>query len=265
MRLKLPARKWQTGVMAHPKPHGQFPSLLIIDDDLISREVMSMMLEMHGFPVSSAESGEEALDLIGSPHPEVILMDTQMPGLSGTELIQAIRQSSAAIIVAISGSPVRDSILNLTDGFLLKPVEPDALEALLNALGSDTGDLAGTPAETPRPREPVEDLLDPIILAKLRGMMSARALREIYSAVAADLRPRLRTLQNALEAGDAAEVSRIAHAIKGGCAMVGFTSAEKVAAQFEMSNISEAWVPQLAKLQSALDALECMLISEFKV
>jgi len=236
------------------------PTLLIIDDDPISREVMAMMFEMHGFPVSSAESGESALVLLQSTLPEVILMDTQMPGLSGAALIRAIRNAGEIRILAISASDIPEAVLDLTDGFLLKPVEPEALVALLNSATALHPASALEPLQDHR-----EDLIDPAVRAKLQSMMSAKALRQIYQAVAADLKPRLRTLQKAMDSGDTAEVSRIGHAIKGGCAMVGLVHAAEAASVLEVSNSSEAWFTQHEKLKSALQALECMLILDFPI
>ncbi len=97
--------------MAPPHAQQALPRLLLIDDDPISREVLSMLLEMHGFPVESAEDGAEALSKLHGPDtPEAILMDTQMPGLSGLELIAALRKATAARIIAISGSDPGDAI-----------------------------------------------------------------------------------------------------------------------------------------------------------
>ena len=78
-------------------------SILIIDDDAISREVMQMTLEMHGYAVETAEDGAAALVLLAGTKPTTILMDTQMPGLSGVELIAALRDVCQARIIAISG------------------------------------------------------------------------------------------------------------------------------------------------------------------
>jgi CheY-like chemotaxis protein len=81
--------------VATPEPNRLPESILLIDDDVISREVLATLLEMQGFRVESAEHGAQALDLLqrSTAQPEVILMDAQMPGLSGAELIQALRSA----------------------------------------------------------------------------------------------------------------------------------------------------------------------------
>ena len=245
------------------------PRVLLIDDDAISREVLAMMLEMHGFPVDSAEDGVQALEFLGRASvstaagatPDVILMDAQMPGLSGAGLIEALRKASRARIVAISGSDVNDYVRHAADGFLLKPVEPDALKNLLQP-----GNIAKNskpPAQDDDSQLAADDtdeaLIDPAVLGKLKAMMSAASVREIYTATATDLESRLVTLAAAMADGRASEVARVAHAIKGGCAMVGLSIAKDAADRLETSNLPDMWQKELAQLHFALDKLQCIL------
>jgi len=108
-----------------------------------------------------------------------------------------------------------------------------------------------------------DSLVDPLVLGKLKAMMPASAVREIYVAVASDLTKRLVTLQAAMDAHDGTEVARIAHAIKGGCAMVGLIGAREAASRLETSNLPETWPAELAHLHSALKGLEVMLGDNF--
>ena len=245
-------------------PSAQKPALLLIDDDPISLEILSMTLTIYGHTVQTAESGEQALTLLTSPPhpgailPEAILMDTQMPGLSGEPLVHALRQATSARILAISASPIPDSLAALTDGFLLKPFTPDQLDAALDVA------LTQPPAPPqPAPPQPDQDpLIDPVTLAKLRAMMKPAALRQLFQAVADDLGPRLTTLQAAIIAADPAEISRIAHAIKGGCAMVGLTRIRNTAAALEAGVPRETWLAHLAQLHIHLRELNDILMME---
>jgi CheY-like chemotaxis protein len=247
------------------------PRVLLIDDDAISLEVLGMLLEMHGFVVDSAESGRQALGMLEERSdnevfalPGLILMDTQMPGLSGLELVKWMRKFSTAPIVAISGSVPDDAILKATNGFLLKPVSAEDVVAFLN-----TGVKAQTtPSFTgERASETVPTIdsaaLDPVVLGKLKAMMPASAVREIYSAVAADLKTRLDAMKTAMDANNTAEVQRIAHTIKGGCGMVGLIGAVEASARLEISNLPVTWKGELLQLHLALGALEGMLGDEF--
>jgi CheY-like chemotaxis protein len=240
-------------------PSAQKPALLLIDDDPISLEILSMTLTIYGHAVQTAESGNQALALLSTPpQPDAILMDTQMPGLSGESLVHALRAVTSARILAISASPIPDSLAALTDGFLLKPFTPDQLDAALDVA------LAPPPAPPqPAPPQPEQDpLIDPATLAKLRAMMKPAALRQLFQAVADDLGPRLTTLQAAIIANNPAEVSRIAHAIKGGCAMVGLTRIRNTAAALEAGVPRETWLAHLAQLHSNLHELNDILMIE---
>ncbi|WP_263353919.1 response regulator [Acidicapsa acidisoli] len=256
--------------MAHPNASSAFPRILLIDDDVISLEVLSTVLEMKRYPVDCAEDGAKALEFLKTSAvlPEVILMDSQMPGLSGPELVTELRRLSDAQLIAISGSEVSAELRQATDGFLLKPVEVDALIALLEG-GSSATAPAGSAAvpeanlvaasDLPSVTAEADLLIDPIVLGKLRAMMSASAVLEIYTAVASDMKTRLVTLAAAIDAGNTTEVSRIAHTIKGGCAMVGFSIATAAAARLENSNRPETWLKELSQLHFALSELQGML------
>jgi CheY-like chemotaxis protein len=266
--------------MTPPQASTALPRLLLIDDDEISRDVLSMMLEVHGFPVDTAEDGAHALlKLEAEPDAEpdagpdarpdaesieVVLMDTQMPGISGLELIEAIRRRSSARVIAISGSEVSDTIRNASDGFLLKPVEAEDLIALLTTQNDNPLPRSGVaPQIQATDAERQQQVIDPGVLGRLTAMMPATAVREIYDAVAADLKKRLVLLEQAMVACNAVEVSRIAHSVKGGSAMVGFTMATEAAGRLEASNRSETWPKELKRLQDALAELERILGGEF--
>jgi CheY-like chemotaxis protein len=65
------------------EPQRELPDVLLIDDDLVSREVTATLLTMIGHAVHTAESGSASLQMIatGAVDPGIVLMDAQMPGL----------------------------------------------------------------------------------------------------------------------------------------------------------------------------------------
>ena len=82
----------------------KLPTILLIDDDMVSREVMATVLTMSGYTVHTAEDGTTALDMLARTvcMPALILMDAQMPGLSGVGLIASLRsQTHAAIFLSL--------------------------------------------------------------------------------------------------------------------------------------------------------------------
>lgn len=256
---------------SHAFPAGdEMKTILLIDDDPISREVMQMTLEMHGASVETAECGDDAIRLLAEWDSaqkdalRLILMDTQMPGLSGAALVQQLRQSTAARIFAISASEPGEVVRGAVDGFLIKPVQAEEVMTILKgAKDAAPETIAPERLETVHAVAGESDLIDLVVLGKLKAMMPESAIREIYSATAADLKGRLVRLSDAMTAEDKPEVARIAHSIKGGCAMVGLSGARDAAARLESSNLQVSWSSELSQLRIALKGLEGMLVNGF--
>jgi len=236
----------------------QRPIVLLIDDDIVSREVMATVLTMSDYTVHTAEDGHAALALLDAEEcvPGLILMDAQMPGLSGTELMEQLRARTPASIFAISASRPPEEVVDAADGFLLKPFGAEALRSLLEK-------------QRPAPAsEPEQALAEPVVseatLAQLRALMPETAVREIYAAVVTDLGKRLEALEDAIATGDAAKVRRIGHSIKGGCGMAGAMQAAHLGAQLEAGGDNlDHNVRVVGDLRDALRNLERMLKIEF--
>ena len=251
----------QTRCMLERTAKRQLPVILLIDDDLVSREVAATVLTMSGFTVHTAMSGDAALDMVAKEvcRPGVILMDAQMPGLSGTKLIAELRSRTKARIFAISGSDAPPELADAADGFLLKPFNAESLRKL----------LAGNQSEAaPTLLDPNEPVVSMEVLAQLRRVMPESAVRQIYSVVVADLSGRIEALGAAIAKGDAAEIRRIGHSIKGGCGMAGALQAARLGALLEAmpldskDNQLDNSAVVLSDLRAAARGLERMLDAE---
>lgn len=194
----------------------ELSTVLLVDDDLVSREVMATLLTMSGYPVHTAVDGTAALSLLAQQDctPGIILMDAQMPGLSGIALIQQLRAVSKARLYVISGSYAED-IVAAADGFLLKPFPPEAVTQLIQ----EQALLTQPPA--PVGLDPAETVLNNETVAQLREMMPESAVRQIFEAIVADIGRRTKALEVALACADWTEVRRLGHTIKGGASMAG--------------------------------------------
>jgi CheY-like chemotaxis protein len=224
------------------------PFVLLIDDDLVSREVMATVLTMRGFTVHTAEDGAASLQSLADKKfvPGLILMDTQMPGLNGASLVEALRTRTRAPIVAISASVPPPALSAACDAFLLKPFGAEELIALLNRREANNATSASQQVKEREsiPGEASEPVLSAAAgspaavlnaqtLAELRLLMPDTAIRQIYAALIKDLTERQMALQAAFTKGDKAEVRRIGHAIKGGCAMAGAAEAARLGTKIE--------------------------------
>ncbi|MDR3793567.1 MAG: response regulator [Terracidiphilus sp.] len=239
-------------------------ALLLIDDDLVSREVAATVLTMNGYPVHTADSGETAVAMVEEHRctPDAILMDTQMPGLSGVALIEELRKRTAAPIYAISASAPPAGVAEAADGFLEKPFNAEALRRVL------AGNGAKKQKDSSEEAALESDAVDAATLEQLRRMMSAKAVLEIYEAVVDDLHKRLKSLESAIAHGDASEVRRIGHAIKGGCGLAGAVQAARLGALLEAiptlddGNQLDNSMLLLCDLRSATKRLERILKTE---
>lgn len=237
-------------------PGHRLPTVLIIDDDMVSREVMATVLTLSGYTVHSAADGAESVAMLdaGTCAPEVILMDTQMPGLSGAALIQQLRARSKAKLYAISGSDAPAAVTAGADGFLLKPLGVEALQRVLEQHAPEQAPLVSP--DTPVIRRET--------LSELRNIMPETAVREIYSSLLADLNKRAFALQKAITQGDVTEVRRLGHAIKGGCGMAGAAEAATLGELLESeSNQLDNGPAILRELRTAIGNLQRMLDAEF--
>ena len=112
--------------------------ILISDDDADFAETCSMVLESHGYDVSVALSGTEALEKIADQRPDLFISDCCMPDIGGVELSATIKARSAAVqfpILLMSGSlQCRVAAGSSYDAFLRKPFLAENLLHEVNKL-----------------------------------------------------------------------------------------------------------------------------------
>jgi CheY-like chemotaxis protein len=234
------------------------PTVLLIDDDLVSREVTATVLTMGGYTVHTAADGAAALDLLtdGVCQPGVILADAQMPGLNGAQLVAELRARCRARVFVVSGSNPPAETVSAADGFLLKPFGAEALGKLLE------GESAASIRSFLDAKEPV---ISTEILEQFRRMMPESAVRQIYETVSTDLKQRMEALEAALAKEDVSAVRRLGHAIKGGCGMAGALQIARIGALLEAfpaqdeGNQFDNGAALLRDLRVAAQSLERML------
>ena len=106
------------------------PAVLVVDDDDLNRDMLSRRLALHGYAPTVAASGAEALDLIRQHPFDVVLLDVQMPGMSGVEVLQQIRREKPAgvlpVIMVTAKDRSEDVVEALAMGasdFISKPID----------------------------------------------------------------------------------------------------------------------------------------------
>jgi CheY-like chemotaxis protein/HPt (histidine-containing phosphotransfer) domain-containing protein len=291
--------------------------VLVVDDDPMSLDLLRVLLQAEGYAVECAESGEAALTqlLHSDTAPGLVLVDAQMPGLTGAQLAGKLRRACtpATLLLAMSASRPPEQVIARFDGFLLKPFKMKDVAAALAARGIPSGAIK-TPARRagwtvvtgPASRSPsnsrlisiaassgpqtaskidthsqpqqapsTEDgllnnssgvpVLNETIYRQLAASMPVLQLHQMYALCVDDARERIRSMRQLAASRDAEQFVRQAHAIKGGCGMLGATELHQMAAQFEARGLQAAGTPgaddvnSLDELNAACDRLERIL------
>ena len=125
-------------------------TILVVDDEPQIRRVMLTTLTSHGYSVIEAASGEEALGKIRTERPDLILLDVNMPGISGLETCAEIRTSSDVPIIMLTiRNSERDKVEALdagADDYVVKPFGVQELMARIRAALRRSSPGDATPA-----------------------------------------------------------------------------------------------------------------------
>jgi DNA-binding NarL/FixJ family response regulator len=142
-----------------PRGLGERVRVLVVDDDDHFREGLAELLAAHELDVvGTAANGKAAIGAAAALEPDVVLMDVQMPGLTGIEAIKGVLDAHPAarvLMLTISGDgeDVLDAMLAGATGYLVKGTSSDALAAGIRSAAAG------------------DSLLSPGIAAKLLGTM----------------------------------------------------------------------------------------------
>lgn len=105
------------------------PQILIVDDDVDNLKLISKALEFNRYGVAQATSGEDALGKVEEAAPDLVLLDINMPGISGLETLKRIRQRMqyVPVILLSARSEKKDVVEGLdtgADDYICKPFDP---------------------------------------------------------------------------------------------------------------------------------------------
>lgn len=114
---------------------------LIVEDDADARKVLSLILKLDGYQIFAAPGGPEAVEMMQTLIPDLILLDVMMPGMDGYEVCQWVRSNAATALVPVvmlSGKADPESVARGlevgADEYLAKPITPSNLTAQLKTV-----------------------------------------------------------------------------------------------------------------------------------
>lgn len=260
------------------KQQGCAERVMVIDDDALMRELLSVLLGAEGCEVLTADSGDTALAMLEEMQPqqmpEVLLTDLKMPGVSHAALALALRVTCPppAVLVAMSASEP-DAEVAAYDAFLRKPFDMEeyqqaverARQAVLGKRSSPRseqpaslpGDSKEERASAPEETGAAQRVLNEDIYDRMAAVMGAEELPPLYAMFMEDAATRGERMAAAVAVSDEVTFRREAHAIKGGCGMLGATELFSLARRMETGGLSCS--PLLEDLRPALERLRRML------
>jgi CheY-like chemotaxis protein len=116
---------------------GQDPRILLVDDNAVVRDMLVDLVGSLGYSADAAGNGAEALALFDQGQYDVVLTDLLMPGMSGWEVLAALRQREPRIpVIIITGTPVIGDARAEQPGVavLRKPVDVMALATMIKGM-----------------------------------------------------------------------------------------------------------------------------------
>jgi signal transduction histidine kinase/DNA-binding response OmpR family regulator/HPt (histidine-containing phosphotransfer) domain-containing protein len=234
--------------------------VLVAEDNTVNQLVTVRMLERHGYRADVAANGREAVEAMRHGAYDLILMDCEMPEMDGFDATRAIRAAEAGTsrrvpIVAVTANTLRGTrercLAAGMDDYLSKPVTTEMLDAMLvRWLG------ATAPVAVAAPPSPADGVLDATVLAELQAGGLEGLLAELIGLFSEDAPRNLERIRAALSGGDAAELARVAHALKGSAATLGARAMAATCLELEtgghLGRTAEL-APALARLEAQTD------------
>jgi DNA-binding response OmpR family regulator len=113
--------------------------LLVVEDEEMLQSIIAKGLKKYGYAVDKAGDGEEALELFSVNEYDLVVLDLNLPGIDGLEVLKQIRKvnTTVKVIILSARAEIEDRILGLDDGandYMVKPFDFLELEARIRCL-----------------------------------------------------------------------------------------------------------------------------------
>ncbi len=237
-----PAREQESSAEGPTSRSRKAPSfnILLADDQEDIRALTSHQLTRAGHRVVAVADGREAISAAQQLRFDVVLLDEQMPVMSGVEAARAFRKQASAsnpvpLLVALTGNTAAEDRARLRaagfDVVLGKPFRLEALAEILSGLPAGATEAALLDGADDGEESPIE-----VLSRRVNG--DKNLVRKLIASFLRDLPSRMNSMKRALIGGDAAKVGALAHALKGSVSIFGASQAR--ARSEELQNLGRS-------------------------
>ncbi len=230
----------QTPALIQPEPDiplsvdeakAQGRLILLVDDNPTNVKVIGQQLNMLGYLAETAEDGADALEMWRTGSYSLILTDCHMPIMDGYQLSEIIRREEtpgtripiiATTADALKGTAQRCFDAGMND-YLTKPMKLQQLREALRKWAPKVGveDESDKEQSFTQGADMSHEDIDQTALGNILGTQDPEMLAEYYNSFLETSTPTAKQIQDAFNAGDLSEVSRLAHKLKSSARTVG--------------------------------------------
>lgn len=236
-------------------------SILLAEDNVTNQLVASQMLESLGAVVDIASDGQIALDRLRDRSYDVLLIDIEMPRVSGLDVIRAIRshrgEISSAPVIALTAYAMqehREKIMRVgADGLISKPITS------IRQFGLDIlAHMDGKTAQEAEPAagEPAGAVIEKTVFQRLVSSVGPGATDALFSRISDDLADVSSGISEAAENGEAERMMSASHILSSVAGSVGALRLKKQADQLQSLADREELTAMSALAKEALPELE---------
>ena len=229
--------------------------ILLAEDNLVNQKVALKTLENLGYRADLAANGLEVLQAFQRQNYDVVLMDIQMPEMSGDEATRRLRQQLPADrqphIIALTANAMqgdRERFLETgMDDYLSKPMRTEQLQqALLKAVASP-----GASVSAPVPQADLDQLMLEKVAAEF-GENGQEIMKELIGIFLEEAPQDMQKLRQGIAANDPDKMRMAAHSLKGSSIHLGAAAFSQICKEIEMS----ARQDDLSRIPSLMDQAE---------
>jgi CheY-like chemotaxis protein len=272
---KAPAcsRRISPDLSSFATKHRKALRILLAEDNQVNQRLARRLLEKWGHTVVVAANGKKALTAWESEVFDLILMDVQMPEMSGLETTAAIRERERTTgkhlpIIAMTAHALKGDrercLAAGMDAYVTKPIDPKKLSAAIEIQIDSAAAVPSTPTNVVS-REPGFD--SNAVLERVGG--DRELLREVALLFFEDTPVLLAEIRAAIDRNDPPALERSAHRLKGSVSNFGAKLAQEAALRLELmgrqgdvSNASERYQELERELAAVTSAIESLLSKE---